>query len=302
MNRRVRHIALFIVACLAVTTGCVSEDDSPPENNTVANNTNNTKNTKNTNNIEEPEEVICDVVSVNPASLHFDVPEHQLEVGLRCDGELPADRFGQSVNYRGTRNRESTPLTVTSEECLEEQEFVDCTLLLEGLPAPTKSADENLGLETLVLEDNQGESLDVPVRWALSPTQVAALVSPRDLTSLPRPVAERAIDLRVRQTEGGRIIAGALRTEDGTGIQLFTLAAGKFTVHGTFAFEPEADNWGLELALTSDSAELDWWGFDLREGSFLGQSVVVDASGNVLVDEVLDFSTYSGPASPRCST
>jgi hypothetical protein len=257
----------------------------------------NNSTTTTTNNGGEPDPALCDVVSVIPASLHLDEPEHTLQIEFACDGDFPAERLGESITFRGTRSREgNAALAVTSHECEPGQGELTCVAVFEGLQTPGGSPDDNLGHEMLTFEDQLGFEFEVPIRWGLSPEQVAGRMMGRDVVPMPPEVSERALDIRVKETVGGRIVAGVLRAVDNSGVELFSVSGGNLTIHETFAVDPDdTENWGFSFALVEGKGELDWWGFDPTAGTLQGHSVVIDADGNVDTNVALDTSDYQGP-------
>ncbi|TXD35185.1 hypothetical protein FRC98_17110 [Lujinxingia vulgaris] len=240
---------------------------------------------------------LCEVSSVSPATYPLDQAEHALQLQLLCDTLPPNRQFGESIAFRGERTRsDAPPLRVEAFDCVPAEALHACSLSLGGLTAPEGVANEHVGPERLTLEDASGQPLEVPIRWALSAQQIADLIPNRDISRLPAAFSERGLDLYVRATEQGRLIAGTMRAAEGGGIEIVSVNdEGEATVHATLDVDDEDLSGSTISRETGPYFELDAWSFDPDEGVFTGTTVLFDAAGDFERSAGVDSGSYEGP-------
>jgi hypothetical protein len=235
----------------------------------------------------------CRSVSTSPNALTIGDEPTTVTWSLTCDAELTADALGERATLTPATG---SPLefAVESVSCEPAEGGHTCELTLAGVALPE---DAPPGPTRYAAGDGEAADLDLDLRARLGNQAISGLQIPRDLVPLPAGFADRGEDLRVAQTEAGRVVAGTVRSESGDRLDLFTVAPdGVVTVHETLeAPDGLFQTTGFASRGLGDGVEAIWWGFDASQGVFSGTSVRVGPDGGAPSIEAIDLGAYTGP-------
>jgi predicted small lipoprotein YifL len=227
---------------------------------------------------------------------------------MTCDREPGADEFGEVVLLERTDGGGIQEVSFGGLSCRPgEPDGVVCELTLDGITARTPDAGGVLGeVDFIAYAANPGAKKRIRQnavrrlrhRYRLSSTRVADAQEPRDLTALPAGYAARGITTaRPLETSAGRVVVGAMRSEDGAQIELFSVSPDGSTrvIKNQLADGFEADASGLSVARVDGGLGVVWWRHDRSTATLSGVLATLGADGAPVEVDELDPTTYTGP-------